>query len=41
MSKTTILKNISFNVAKGEIVGLIGPSGAGKTTIVRTITGIV
>ena len=41
MSKTTILKNISFSVAKGEIVGLIGPSGAGKTTIVRTITGIV
>ncbi|MGV8145666.1 MAG: ABC transporter ATP-binding protein [Alkaliphilus sp.] len=41
ISKKTILKNISFSVCEGEIVGLIGPSGAGKTTIVKTITGIV
>lgn len=41
MNKTTILKNISFNLNEGEIVGLIGPSGAGKTTIVKTIAGIV
>ncbi len=29
-----ILKNINFEIKKGEMVGLIGPSGAGKTTIV-------
>src|SRR4030042_6655893 len=29
-----ILKNINFKINKGETVGLIGPSGAGKTTIV-------
>ena len=32
-----ILNNISFNIKKGEMVGLIGPSGAGKTTIVDII----
>lgn len=32
-----ILKNISFEVNKGEIVALVGPSGAGKTTLVDLI----
>jgi len=31
---------VSFEVKKGEIVGLIGPNGAGKTTIVNVVTGI-
>ncbi len=35
--KQEILSNVSFEVKKGEIVGLIGPSGAGKTTIVDLI----
>ena len=30
---------ISFQVAKGEIVGLLGPNGAGKSTTMRMITG--
>ncbi len=30
--------NISFNVAKGEIVGFLGPNGAGKTTTMRILT---
>lgn len=34
------LQDISLNVAEGEIVSLIGNNGAGKTTIVRTITGL-
>jgi branched-chain amino acid transport system ATP-binding protein len=35
-----VLLDISFGVAKGEIVGLIGPNGAGKTTTFNLITGI-
>lgn len=34
-----ILDDISFTLHKGEIFGLIGPSGAGKTTILRTLIG--
>ena len=36
-----ILKNVSFNVGSGEIVTLIGSNGAGKTTVLNTICGIV
>lgn len=32
--------DVSFDVAKGEIVGLIGPNGAGKTTLVDLLTGV-
>jgi ABC-2 type transport system ATP-binding protein len=35
------VKNISFDVSKGEIFGLIGPDGAGKTTIFRIITTLL
>lgn len=31
--------NISFEVARGEIVGFLGPNGAGKTTTMRMLTG--
>ena len=31
--------NLSFQVARGEIVGLLGPNGAGKTTALRMLTG--
>ncbi|MBI2328289.1 MAG: ABC transporter ATP-binding protein [Chloroflexi bacterium] len=33
--------NISFNVAKGEIVGFLGPNAAGKTTTMRILTGFM
>lgn len=33
------LKNISFTVNKGEIIGLLGPNGAGKTTTMRILLG--
>ena len=33
------VNNISFSVAKGEIVGFLGPNGAGKSTTMKMITG--
>ncbi len=34
------VKDVSFELAEGEIVGLIGPNGAGKTTLVNLVTGV-
>jgi branched-chain amino acid transport system ATP-binding protein len=34
------IKNVSFNVEKGELVGIIGPNGAGKSTLFNLISGI-
>ncbi len=35
------IKDISFDVYEGEVIALIGANGAGKTTILHTITGLV
>jgi branched-chain amino acid transport system ATP-binding protein len=37
----TALNNLSFDVHAGEILGIIGPNGSGKTTAVNCITGFV
>jgi len=37
----TALKNISFEVNQGELFGLIGPDGAGKTTLFRILTTLL
>ena len=36
-----VLKGVSFDVAKGEVVCIIGPSGSGKSTILRCLNGLV
>lgn len=39
--KTQALKGINFNVEQGEIFGLIGPDGAGKTSIFRILSTLI
>ena len=39
--ETTALNGVSFSVARGEIFGIIGPDGAGKTTLFRILTTLI
>ena len=36
-----VLENISFNLNQGQILGLLGPNGVGKSTIFNIITGLL
>ncbi|WP_396136443.1 ABC transporter ATP-binding protein [Clostridium sp. SHJSY1] len=36
-----ILDDVSFSIEKGEIFGILGPSGAGKTTLINILVGLV
>ena len=38
--ENTILKNVSLNVEKGEVIVILGPSGCGKSTFLRCINGL-
>ncbi|MEC1178728.1 ABC transporter ATP-binding protein [Metasolibacillus meyeri] len=38
--KKTILKNISFTINEGEIIGLVAPNGTGKSTLMRAILAL-
>jgi len=38
---TSAVKKVSFHVGSGEIFGLIGPDGAGKTTILRSVVSLI
>ena len=40
-ARKQILKNVSFEIRSGEIVGLVGESGCGKSTLAKCILGIV
>jgi len=40
-NKVQALQNITFDVSKGEIFGIIGPDGAGKTTLFRILTTLI
>jgi lipopolysaccharide export system ATP-binding protein len=39
--KRTVVKEVSFDVKQGEVVGLLGPNGAGKTTSFYMIVGLI
>ena len=38
---TTALSEVSFTADKGVITGLVGPDGAGKTTLIRLLAGLM
>ncbi|MFW6266461.1 MAG: ABC transporter ATP-binding protein [Halanaerobiales bacterium] len=40
-SQETNLENINLEVKKGEIIGVLGVTGAGKTTLMRTLNGLI
>ncbi|TKC14850.1 heme ABC transporter ATP-binding protein [Robertmurraya kyonggiensis] len=40
-SNEPIVKNVSFQVQKGELFGILGPNGSGKTTLLKMISGIL
>ena len=39
--KTVAVSGLSFEVAPGQVLGLVGPNGAGKTTTLRALAGII
>jgi len=39
--KTHVLKGVSLEVGRGELIALIGANGAGKTTVLRTVSGLL
>ncbi len=41
IGKNKLLRNINLNIEKGQLFSILGPSGAGKTTALRIITGAI
>lgn len=41
LNNQQILKNVTFHVEQGEVIGLIGPNGSGKTTLFNVLSGFL
>lgn len=41
IKKSPIIKDVSFELNRGEILGLLGPNGSGKTTILKMLVGLI
>jgi ABC-2 type transport system ATP-binding protein len=41
LGQRTVLKNVSFDVERGDVFGYLGPNGAGKTTSIRVLLGLL
>ena len=39
--KKLVLDNVNFEIEEGSIVGLLGPNGCGKTTLIKILTGLI
>ena len=37
----TVLDEVSFTAQPGQIIGLLGPNGCGKTTLIKILTGLI
>lgn len=40
-SKNEIFSDISFDINKGDYIGIVGPNGAGKTTLIKALLGLI
>ena len=40
-NRTNVLKDVNLTIHRGEFVGMVGPNGGGKSTLVQTILGLL